>query len=124
VFLLSRVREEWLRRGDNTAAVAAGLQRTGGLITAAALLLGVVTAGFASGQLVIAKLIGVGMVSGLALDAVLVRMILVPATMRLLGRWNWWLPAPLAALYRHLGLRETPARAPGGQPAQEPAPNR
>jgi RND superfamily putative drug exporter len=83
------------------------LQRTGGLITAAALLLGVVTAGFASGQLVIAKLIGVGMVSGLALDAVLVRMILVPATMRLLGRWNWWLPAPLAAVYRRLGLQES-----------------
>jgi len=87
--------------------VAAGLQRTGGLITAAALLLGVVTAGFASGQLVIAKLIGVGMVTGLALDAVLVRTILVPATMRLLGRWNWWLPAPLAAVYRRLGFQET-----------------
>jgi trehalose monomycolate/heme transporter len=107
VFLLSRVREEWARGGDNTAAVAKGLQRTGGLITAAALLLGVVTAGFASGQLVIAKLIGVGMVAGLALDAVLVRMILVPATMRLLGRWNWWLPAPLAAVYRRLGLQES-----------------
>jgi RND superfamily putative drug exporter len=79
----------------------------------------VVTAGFASGQLVIAKLIGVGMVSGLALDAVLVRMILVPSTMRLLGRWNWWLPAPLAAVYRRLGLQETapPARPrPGSVP--------
>ena len=107
VFLLSRVREEWARRGDNTAAVAAGLQRTGGLITAAALLLGVVTAGFASGQLVIAKLIGVGMVTGLALDAILVRTILVPSTMKLLGRLNWWLPAPLAAVYRHFGLQET-----------------
>jgi uncharacterized membrane protein YdfJ with MMPL/SSD domain len=109
VFLLSRVREEWSRRGDNTAAVAAGLQRTGGLITAAALLLGVVTAGFASGQLVIAKLIGVGMVTGLALDAILVRTILVPSTMKLLGRWNWWLPAPLAAACRRLGLREAEA---------------
>jgi len=120
VFLLSRVREEWVRRGDNAAAVAAGLQRTGGLITAAALLLGVVTAGFASGQLVIAKLIGVGMVAGLALDAVLVRTILVPSTMKLLGRLNWWLPAPLAAVYRRLGLQETDAPAPVGHPAPEP----
>lgn len=119
VFLLSRVREEWARSGDNTAAVAAGLQRTGGLITAAALLLGVVTAGFASGQLVIAKLIGVGMVTGLALDAILVRTILVPSTMKLLGRLNWWLPAPLAAVYRRLGLREADAPAPTGHSAPE-----
>jgi trehalose monomycolate/heme transporter len=121
VFLLSRVREEWARRGDNTAAVAAGLQRTGGLITAAALLLGVVTAGFASGQLVIAKLIGVGMVTGLALDAILVRTILVPSTMKLLGRLNWWLPAPLAGLYRHFGLQEAEAPAPIGHPDPEPS---
>jgi RND superfamily putative drug exporter len=121
VFLLSRVREEWVSRGDNTAAVAAGLQRTGGLITAAALLLGVVTAGFASGQLVIAKLIGVGMVTGLALDAILVRTILVPSTMKLLGRLNWWLPAPLAAVYPHFGLQETAAPAPIGHPAPEPS---
>ena len=120
VFLLSRVREEWARRGDNAAAVAAGLQRTGGLITAAALLLGVVTAGFASGQLVIAKLIGIGMVTGLALDAVLVRTILVPSTMKLLGRLNWWLPAPLAAAYRRFGIQEADAPAPIGRPAPEP----
>jgi trehalose monomycolate/heme transporter len=121
VFLLSRVREEWARRGDNTAAVAAGLQRTGGLITAAALLLGVVTAGFASGQLVIAKLIGVGMVTGLALDAILARTILVPSTMKLLGRLNWWLPGPLAAVYRRLGLQEAAGPAPIDHPAPEPA---
>jgi RND superfamily putative drug exporter len=121
VFLLSRVREEWVRGGDNTAAVAAGLQRTGGLITAAALLLGVVTAGFASGQLVIAKLIGVGMVTGLALDAILVRTILVPSTMKLLGRLNWWLPAPLAAVYRLFGFQEADAPAPIRHPAPEPS---
>ena len=120
VFLLSRIREEWVRRGDNTAAVAAGLQRTGGLITSAALLLGVVTAGFASGQLVIAKLIGVGMVVGLALDAILVRTVLVPSTMKLLGRLNWWLPAPLAAVYRLFGFQETNAPAPTRHPAPEP----
>jgi len=106
VFLLARVREEWDRRGDNEAAVAHGLQRTGGLITAAALLLGVVTVGFATGDIVISQIVGTGMLVGLAIDAILVRIILVPATMRLFGRVNWWLPGPLAAVHRHFGLRE------------------
>jgi len=92
VFLLSRVREQWDATGDNTTAVATGLQRTGRIITAAAALLIVVTAGFATGQIVVTKLIGVGMVVGIFLDATLIRALLVPATMRLLGRWNWWAP--------------------------------
>lgn len=117
VFLLSRIREEWDRTNDNSTAVARGLQRTGGLITSAALLLGVVTAGFASGQIVIAKLIGVGMVVGLALDSALVRTLLVPATMQLIGRRNWWLPAPLTRLYRRFGLRES------DRPEPEPSPD-
>jgi RND superfamily putative drug exporter len=108
VFLLSRVREEWDRRPQNTAAVTRGLQRTGGLITAAALLLGIVTAGFATGDIVISKLVGVGMVVGLAVDALLVRTILVPATMRLFGAASWWLPRPLAALYRRFALHRSP----------------
>ena len=93
VFLLSRVREEWDRTGDNTEAVTAGLQRTGGIITAAALLLIVVVGGFASGGAAIIKMLGIGMVVAVAVDAALVRTLLVPATMRLLGRWNWWAPA-------------------------------
>jgi RND superfamily putative drug exporter len=112
VFLLSRVREEWDRTHDNTEAVATGLQRTGGIITAAALLLIVVVSGFATGGVATIKMLGVGTVVAVALDAALVRTLLVPATMRLLGRWNWWAPAPLARLYRRYGLHESevPAR--------------
>ncbi len=106
VFLLSRVREEWDRTGDNTASVASGLQHTGRIITAAALLLIVVVAGFASGGIAFIKLIGVGMIVAIIVDATLVRLLLVPATMRLLGRWNWWAPGPLGAVYRRFGIRE------------------
>jgi len=117
VFLLSRVREEWDRSGDNTRAVATGLQRTGGIITAAALLLIIVVGGFATGGTTSIKLLGVGAVVAIAVDAMLVRALLVPATMRLLGRWNWWAPGPLARLYRRYGLREsTPAASNAGQP--------
>lgn len=106
VFLLSRVREEWDATGDNTAAVASGLQRTGGIITAAALLLMVVLGGFATGGTTTIKVLGVGMVVAVAIDAALVRAVLVPATMRLLGRWNWWAPGPLGLVYRRYGLKE------------------
>jgi trehalose monomycolate/heme transporter len=106
VFLLSRVREEWDRTGDNTAAVAGGLQRTGAIITAAALLLVVVIGGFASGQILFIKMIGFGMIVALIVDATIVRALLVPATMRLLGRANWWLPGPLSRLYSRFGIRE------------------
>jgi RND superfamily putative drug exporter len=119
VFLLSRVREEWNVRGDNTAAVASGLQHTGRIITAAALLLIVVVAGFASGGVVFIKMIGVGMIVAIVVDATLVRALLVPATMRLLGRWNWWAPGPLARVYRRYGIRESPRPDPA--PAPEPA---
>ncbi|MFC7244021.1 MMPL family transporter [Catellatospora aurea] len=106
VFLLSRVREEWDATGDNTQAVASGLQRTGGIITAAALLLMVVLGGFATGGTTTIKVLGVGMVVAVAIDAALVRAVLVPATMRLLGRWNWWAPGPLKLVYRRYGLKE------------------
>ncbi|WP_420119552.1 MMPL family transporter [Micromonospora sp.] len=114
VFLLSRVREEWDRTGDNTASVATGLQRTGRIITAAALLLIIVVAGFTTGGMAYIKLIGVGMIVAIVVDATLVRALLVPATMRLLGRWNWWAPAPLARFWARYGLRETddPAEPP------------
>jgi RND superfamily putative drug exporter len=106
VFLLSRVREEWDRTHDNTEAVATGLQRTGGIITAAAVLLIVVVSGFASGGVATIKMLGLGTVVAVALDAALVRTLLVPATMRLIGRWNWWAPGPLARLYGRYGLHE------------------
>ncbi|HEX3715121.1 MAG TPA: MMPL family transporter [Trebonia sp.] len=110
VFLLSRVREQWDATGDNTTAVATGLQRTGRIITAAAALLIVVTAGFATGQIVLTKLIGIGMSLGIFLDATLIRVLLGPATMRLLGRWNWWAPGPLGRLHRRVRLEQDAAQ--------------
>ena len=77
------------------ASVALGLQRTGGIITSAALLLIIVVGAFATSGIVFVKMIGVGLVIAIALDATIVRALLVPATMRLLGRWNWWLPGAL-----------------------------
>jgi RND superfamily putative drug exporter len=109
VFLLSRIREEYDRTGDNTQAVALGLQRTGGIITSAALLLIIVVAAFATSGIVFVKMIGVGLVIAIFLDATVVRALLVPATMRLLGRANWWAPAPLARWWQRHGFREEPA---------------
>jgi RND superfamily putative drug exporter len=106
VFLLSRVREEWDATGDNTTAVATGLQRTGRIITSAAVLLIIVIGGFTTGGISFIKMIGFGMIVALLVDATVVRALLVPATMRLLGRANWWAPAPLARLYRRYGHRE------------------
>lgn len=106
LFLLSRMREEWDRTGDNTAAVATGLQRTGRIITSAALLLGVVIAAFTTSGISFIKLIGVGLLVAIVVDATLVRGVLVPATMRLLGRANWWLPAPLRRLHARVALNE------------------
>jgi RND superfamily putative drug exporter len=107
VFLLSRIREEYDKTGDNTQAVALGLQRTGGIITSAALLLIIVVAAFSTSGIVFVKMIGVGLVIAIALDATIVRALLVPATMRLLGRANWWAPAPLVRWWKRHGFRET-----------------
>ena len=96
VLLLSRIREEYQERGDNALAVAVGLERTGRLITAAAAIMAAVFFGFAMADLVVIKAIGIGMGIAVVVDATIVRMLLVPATMRLLGRWNWWAPAPIA----------------------------
>ena len=112
LFLLSRVRAEWLRTGDNTAAVAAGLRQTGGVITSAALLLLVVIGAFSTAGITIVKLLGVGLFVAIVVDATLVRALLVPATMRLMGGANWWLPRPLRGLHRRVELHE-PAAAPG-----------
>jgi uncharacterized membrane protein YdfJ with MMPL/SSD domain len=106
VFLLSRIREEWDRSGDNTRAVALGLERTGRIITSAAALLIVVIGAFATSGVTFIKMIGVGVAVAILVDATVVRALLVPATMRLLGRVNWWAPAPLARLYARVGLRE------------------
>ena len=97
VFLLSRMKEVWDRTGDNQEAVARGLERSGRIVTSAALIVVVVAASFAFADIVLIKALGIGMAIAVALDATVVRALLVPATMRLLGHWNWWLPARPAA---------------------------
>ncbi len=92
--------------GDNTAAVASGLQRTGGVITSAALLLVIVVGAFSISGITFIKLLGVGMIVALIVDAAIVRVLLVPAAMRLLGRTNWWAPRPLRRLYARYGISE------------------
>ena len=117
VFLLSRIRERYDVTGDNTAAVASGLQRTGGVITSLALLLIIVVGSFSASGITFIKLLGVGMIVALIIDASVVRILLVPAVMRLLGPANWWAPRPLRRLYARYGLRETEAPAPVPEPA-------
>ncbi|MBW8482979.1 MMPL family transporter [Actinomadura parmotrematis] len=119
VFLLSRIREEWDRTHDNRVAVASGMQHTGSIITSAALLFLIVIGAFSMAGITVVKLIGVGMFVAVTVDAVLVRSLLVPATMRFMGAANWWLPGPLAKLHAKMDLREHSAggaRPPGEQP--------
>jgi putative drug exporter of the RND superfamily len=106
VFLLSRIKEEHDRTGDNIASVAAGLERTGRIVTAAALLLAVVFTAFATSEVTFIKLFGIGLTMAVLIDATLVRAILVPAFMRLAGDANWWAPKPLARLYDRIGFSE------------------
>ncbi len=98
VFLLTRMKEVWDRTGDNVEAVAGGMERSGRIVTSAALIVVVVAGSFAFADIVLIKALGVGMAIAVALDATVIRALLVPATMRLLGRWNWWLPATLERL--------------------------
>jgi RND superfamily putative drug exporter len=106
VFLLSRVKEMCDRTGDSISAVATGVQRSGPIITNAALLIGIVLAAFAMGEVVFMKQIGLGLLMAVVVDATIVRMLLVPSTMRLLGSWNWWAPAPLRRLHERFSLFE------------------
>jgi RND superfamily putative drug exporter len=110
VFLLTRVREEWERTGDNTASVAAGLQRSGKIITSAASIVVVVTASFVSADVILIKALGLGIALAVLLDATVVRALLVPATMRLMGKWNWWIPLWLDGLLPRTSHLETPAK--------------
>ena len=98
VFLLSRMKEVWDTTGDNTEAVARGLERSGRIVTSAALIVVVVAGSFAFADIVLIKALGLGVAIAVALDATVVRALLVPSTMRLLGRWNWWMPARLERL--------------------------
>ncbi|HET9851813.1 MAG TPA: MMPL family transporter [Candidatus Limnocylindrales bacterium] len=111
VFLLTRMRETWDATGDNRLAVATGLERSGRIVTSAALIVIVVAGSFAFADIVLIKALGVGIAIAVALDATIVRALLVPATMRLLGKWNWWLPG---FLERRLPTVEVEGSAGGG----------
>jgi RND superfamily putative drug exporter len=112
VFILTRTKEIWDRTHDNAEAVARGLERSGRIVTSAALVVVVVAGSFAFADIVLIKALGVGMAIAIALDATVVRALLVPATMRLLGRWNWWMPDRLErVMANRLPLPEVDAEA-------------
>ncbi|HUR17363.1 MAG TPA: MMPL family transporter [Acidimicrobiales bacterium] len=125
VFLLSRVREEYVRTGDNGLAVADGLAATARVITAAAAIMIMVFLSFVLGPELVIKQVGLGLAAAIFIDATLVRMVLVPATMELLGRANWWLPPWLDRLLPHVGFEgaseEAPHEVPPAPPAPQPA---
>lgn len=109
VFLLSRIKEVCQRTGDNMRSVAVGIQRSGPIITSAALLIGIVLGAFAMGEVVFMKAMGLGLLLSVLVDATLVRLLLVPASLKLLGRLNWWAPKPLLKLYQRFNLSEIEA---------------
>jgi len=104
VLMLSRIKESYARTGDNTVAVAEGIEKTAGLITSAAAIMVVVFAAFALASIVMIRAVGFGMALAVFVDATVVRLVLVPATMRLFGKWNWWAPKPLLRLRGALGF--------------------
>jgi RND superfamily putative drug exporter len=134
VFLLSRIKEEIDRGSDNRAAIAFGLERTGGIITTAALILAVVLVAIGTSHITNIKMLGLGAALAVLVDALVVRCLLVPSVLSLTGRATWWAPAPLARFQSRFGLRdETPGRAapagerpsggiPAGGPAAVPGP--
>ncbi|WP_328298755.1 MMPL family transporter [Streptomyces sp. NBC_00435] len=106
VFLISRIKEEYDRTGDHEGAVRAGLTRTGGLITAAAVILAVVMVAIGSSRVTNTKMLGLGIALAVLMDAMIVRSLLVPAVMKLTGKATWWAPAPLRRLHERFGLSE------------------
>ena len=122
VFLLSRIKEEHDRTGDNEASVAMGIEKTGGLVTAAAATIAVVFLAFSTSGITFIKLIGIGLALAVIMDATLIRGTLVPAFMRLAGEWNWWAPRPLKRIYERWGFSEAAPEPGDVAPAREPAP--
>ncbi|GAB3493183.1 MMPL family transporter [Nocardiopsis coralliicola] len=121
VFILARMKEEYRRTGDTAAAVAAGLERTGPLVTAAAAVLALSFATYAGSGVVFLKMLGVGTALVIAVDATVVRGVLVPALMRIAGPANWWAPAPLRALHSRFGLTDEPRS--GAASRERPVPD-
>jgi RND superfamily putative drug exporter len=120
VFLISRIREHWLESDRSSAAneesVALGVAHTGRVITAAALLMAISFGALMAAQVTFMRMFGLGLALAVLMDATLVRMLLVPAFMKVLGRWNWWAPEPLARLHRRFGVSDTPREADQAQP--------
>jgi RND superfamily putative drug exporter len=122
VFLLSRVREEYLRTGDNHAAVVRGISSTARVITAAALIMVTVFASFVPGPDPATKMMGLGLAAAILIDATIVRMVLVPATMTLLGKANWWLPGWLDRVLPHVDAEGEATSDPEDDASQVPVP--
>jgi RND superfamily putative drug exporter len=123
VFLLSRIREYWLvsdqTRADNDEAVALGLAHTGRVVTAAAVIMSISFAALIAAQVSFMRMFGVGLTVAILMDATLVRMILLPAFMHVMGRANWWAPAPLARLHQRIGISESPPAGRHARPESE-----
>jgi RND superfamily putative drug exporter len=124
VFLISRMREAWVRTQDNRQAITTGLASTGRVITAAAAIMIVVFASLIPSDQVFIKVAGVGMVAAILVDAAIIRMLLVPAVMHLLGRGNWWLPRSMALRLPHLHIEGPPSRPDAPSAARSPSPLR
>lgn len=123
VFLISRIKEEYDRTGDHEGAVRTGLARTGGLITAAAVILAVVMVAIGTSRVTNTKMLGLGIALAVLMDAMVVRSLLVPAVMKLTGRATWWAPGPLRRLHDRFGLSEgEPAQAPVERPVEQEQP--
>jgi RND superfamily putative drug exporter len=112
VLLISRIQEEYKRTGDNQAGVAMGLEKSGRLISGAAAIMCAVFLAFGLADVVIIKAIGIGLAIAVAIDATVVRLLIVPSVMRILGRANWWAPRPLALLHSRIGAAEPNVVAP------------
>jgi uncharacterized membrane protein YdfJ with MMPL/SSD domain len=112
VFLLSRIKEARDNGASDSESVAIGLERTGRIVTAAALLFAVAMGAFATSQIIFIKENGVGTALAVLIDATIIRALLVPSLMELLGKWNWWAPAPLRKLHERFGVSETGAPKP------------
>ena len=109
VFLLSRIKEARDAGAADSEAVAIGLERTGRIVTAAALLFAIAIGAFATSQIIFIKENGVGTALAVLIDATIIRALLVPSLMALLGKWNWWAPAPLRRLHERIGFSESDA---------------
>ncbi|HET6353178.1 MMPL family transporter [Streptomyces sp.] len=122
VFLLSRIKEEYDHTGDHEHAVRFGLQRTGGLITAAAVILAVVMVGIGTSRVTNTKMLGLGIALAVLMDAMVVRSLLVPSVMKLMGASTWWAPGPLRRFHQRFGLSEGEISQPAPQPTSPSAP--